>query len=192
MRTSYRSRLQIAQESARIIAEEGINDYHAAKQKAAAKLHISCSVVLPSNEEIDQALTEYHKIYRASEQQYYINFLRTVSLDAMRFFEAFSPRLVGGALDGNAGQFSPITLHLFPESPEDIMLSLMQYNIPFTESSHEVVDSKGKKHFFPAFNFLFQETPIELKLFSPSNLRQTTKTLHHASIDTIKALIQDT
>lgn len=191
MQTSFRSRLQVAQESARIIVEEGVSDYHAAKQKAVARLHMNYAAVLPSNHEIDQALTEYHKIYRASEQRAYIDFLRSVALKAMRYLDVFSPRLVGAVLDGNAGKFSSITLHLFPESPEDVMISLMRSGIPFAEASHEVIDSRGNKDTFPAFNFIFDETPIELKIFSPSNLRQTPKTLRRASIASIEALIQN-
>ena len=53
-------RLQIAQEAARIIAEQGIEDYLQAKRKAAERFGACDKAVLPKNAEIEAAEFKIH------------------------------------------------------------------------------------------------------------------------------------
>jgi hypothetical protein len=171
MSTKDRLRLRIAQEAARIMAEEGVHDYLPAKQKAAARLGIAASGNLPRNEDIDAALNEYHRLYRAHVQPQHIVRLRTLALEAMRFLREFSPRLVGSVLEGSAGEFSPITLHLFPEAPEDVIRKLMDGKIPFSEKSALLPTGSGRTTAYPALCFLVDGVEVHLVLV-PIGLRQ--------------------
>ncbi|MCI0516228.1 MAG: hypothetical protein L0Y45_00180, partial [Woeseiaceae bacterium] len=54
-----RARLVLAQEAARIIAEQGIADFRLAKTKAAERLGMRDHGSLPGNAEIDRALGEH-------------------------------------------------------------------------------------------------------------------------------------
>lgn len=168
MRARDRLRLRIAQEAARIMAEEGVHDRLPAKQKAAARLGIADARQLPRNEEIDQALEEYHRLYRADVQQRHIVRLRRLALEAMRFFKEFSPRLVGGVLEGKAGEFSPITLRLFPDSPEDAMRKLMDAGIPFTETTASLSANPNRAALdYPGLCFWVDGVAVELALLPP-------------------------
>ncbi|CAL1240730.1 hypothetical protein [Candidatus Methylocalor cossyra] len=167
MQSKDRIRVRIAQEAARVMAEEGVREYFAAKQKAAARLGVGDARSLPRNEEIDWALEEYHRLYRPHRQPRHIVRLRKLALEAMRFLGSFSPRLVGGVLDGNAGEFSPITLHLFPETPEDVLRKLMENGIPFTEKSVTVPVGANRPAVYPALCFLVDDVEIELVLLPP-------------------------
>jgi hypothetical protein len=60
------ARIIIANRAAEIIMEDGITDYHFAKKKAAKYLGYQSSDFLPSNDEIDNALKEYQKIYQVN------------------------------------------------------------------------------------------------------------------------------
>lgn len=185
---------RIAQEAARIIVEEGIHDYFPAKQKAAARLGVASTHNLPRNEEIDQALDEYHRIYRAGVQPGHIVRLRKLALEAMRFLKAFSPRLVGGVLEGYAGEFSPITLHLFPEAPEDVMRVLLDGRIPFSQASGSLPGSANRMVDYPALSFLVDGVEVQLVLL-PMALKQQRlvrkeRGLARGDLDAVEALVR--
>src|SRR5690606_40456469 len=61
-----RARHVLAQEAARIIVEQGIQDYRAAKIKAAERLGMSARGVLPGNSEIERAVGEHLQLDRKS------------------------------------------------------------------------------------------------------------------------------
>ncbi|MGZ8215707.1 hypothetical protein [Methylomagnum sp.] len=187
-------KLRIAQEAARIIAEEGIHDYLPAKQKAAARLGIASTHSLPRNEEIEQALDEYHRIYRADVQPRHIVRLRKLALEAMRFLKRFSPRLVGGVLEGYAGEFSPITLHLFPEAPEDVMRALMDGRIPFSQTSASLPGNANRMTDYPALSFFADGVAVELVLL-PTELKQQRlarkeRGLSRGDLEAVEALVR--
>lgn len=166
-----RIRRRIAVEAARLMVEEGLHEYLAAKQKAAVRLGIADTRALPRNEEIDQALSEYHRIYRAEVQPRHIARLRTLALEAMHFLAAFSPRLAGGVLDGSAGEFSPITLHLSTDQPEAVIQRLLEHGIRFEEKSVCLSAGQNRSETWPALSFLADGVRIELVLL-PENAKQ--------------------
>ena len=60
---SLELREQLAQEAARLMAENGIEDFGLAKRKAAERLGISHAGVLPSNSRIQECLAERQRIF---------------------------------------------------------------------------------------------------------------------------------
>jgi hypothetical protein len=193
MHPKDKTRWLIAQEAARIMAEEGIHDFLPAKQKAAARLGVSNSRGLPRNEEVELALEEHHRLYRAHIQPQHIARLRTLALEAMRFLSGFAPRLVGGVLDGSAGEFSPITLHLFPEAPEDVIRKLMDGRIPFEERSVSVAVGANRNAVYPGLDFFVDGTRIELWLLPPElkqqRMARRDKAAPKGSIQDVEALV---
>jgi hypothetical protein len=189
-------RQRIAQECARIITEEGLTDYMAAKQKAVQRLRLQWNGSMPRNEEIDDALAEYHRLYRPAVQSLHIKRLRTVAVDLMQFLHNFSPRLVGTVLNGNAGPFCPITLHLFAQAPEDVLITLMDGQIPFTEQSHESLSrNRSATAHYPAVHFIFAGTNIILKLFPLDLLhsipKKNGKEIASAALPAVRSLIDE-
>ena len=56
-------RRALAQEAARVMAQQGIGDFLQAKRKAAAKLGVHDAAVLPKNTEIEAALRDYQRLF---------------------------------------------------------------------------------------------------------------------------------
>jgi hypothetical protein len=178
------------------MAEEGINDYLPAKNKAAARLGIANSRSLPRNEEIDQALEEYHRLYRAEAQPLHITQLRKLALEAMRFLEEFSPRLTGGVLDGSASKYSPIILYVYPETPEDIIKKLADARIPFKERSFSFNLGHKRGLTYPALDFFVDGFRVELAVLPPElkgqRINRKEKTIPGGSLQDVEKLINDT
>src|SRR5690606_18320809 len=102
-------RRALAQEAARIMSEQGIDDYGLAKRKAAERLGATDIAVLPKNTEIEAALTTHHRLFESRTHSSALNDLRETALQAMRLLERFEPRLVGPVLSGTASAYSEIT-----------------------------------------------------------------------------------
>src|ERR1700757_5313725 len=99
-------RRHLAYIAARMMAEDGIADYGAAKVKAARQAGLSDANLLPDNQEIEEALREYQGLYQKEERPAQLRHLREVAVRAMRELEAFRPALVGSVLSGTAGMYS--------------------------------------------------------------------------------------
>ena len=168
MERGDRLRRLIAQEAARILAEEGVHDPQAAKRKAAARLGAPNTRDLPRAEEIEAALNEHHRLFRSKEQAERIARLRRLALEAMRFLEEFTPWLVGGVWEGVAGRGSPIRLHLFPHTPEDVIRKLLHARIPYEESAGQLPFEGERGEAYPLLVFLVDENLVELLLLPPA------------------------
>ena len=124
-------RARIAAAAARIMAEDGIDDFALAKRKAARRLGAADTEALPANEEIEAELRAYRALYQAEEHPERIAELRWIALQAMRELERFRPYLTGPVLTGIAGHYAQIDLQLFPESAKEVELFLLERNIPY-------------------------------------------------------------
>ena len=124
-------RARIAAAAARIMAEDGIDDFALAKRKAARQLGAAETEALPGNDEIEEELRAYRELYQAEEHPQRIAELRGIALDAMRALEQFHPYLTGPVLKGTAGPYAEIDLQLFPESSKEVEMFLLERNIPF-------------------------------------------------------------
>lgn len=171
-RDDNRLRTLIAQECARIMVEEGVKDFLVAKRKAVARLGVSSKALLPGNIEIEQALMEYQRLFKASQQPAQLRTLREAAVKAMRFFASFRPRLVGPVLAGTAGPYSEVNLHLFADTPEEVVLFLMEHNIPFETSERRFRVGSGEYASFPLFSFAAGEVNIDLVVFPREAERQ--------------------
>ena len=176
-------RQMIAQQAARMMAEDGINDFAYAKKKAGRQLGISESSVLPSNAEIEDEIRLYHNIYNADEQPLELAKLRKAALMTMQLFERFNPHLTGSVLDGTAGKFSQTNIHLFADSAKDVEMFLLNQQIPFesSEKSYRVSDkpSKDKKEkvrkTVPVFTLETELGLQKLSVFDVDDMRVAVK-----------------
>ena len=176
-------RQMIAQQAARMMAEDGINDFAYAKKKAGRQLGISESSVLPSNAEIEDEIRLYHEIYNADEQPQELEKLRKTALITMQLFAKFNPHLTGSVLDGTAGKFSQTNIHLFADSAKDVEIFLLSQQIPFdsSEKSYRVSDkpSKDKKEkvrkTVPVFTLETELGLQKLSVFDVDDMRVAVK-----------------
>ncbi len=126
-------RAEIAAAAASLIAEEGL-DYANAKRKAIERIagkkhHRLQREILPSNEEIEEAVREYQKIFQADSQPLRLRLLREKALALMRLLADFSPMLTGAVANGTASEHSDIHLHCFAPSAKELGVFLMNQGL---------------------------------------------------------------
>jgi hypothetical protein len=131
-------RRHIAYIAARMMAEDGVTDYHAAKLKAARQAGLTDSHLLPDNSEIEEALREYQELYQKDEQPAHLRRLREVAVKVMRDFDSFRPALVGSVLSGTAGQFSDVNLQVFTDDTKALTMFLLNRRYRFEEGSRRM------------------------------------------------------
>lgn len=118
-------RARIAQLAARLIAEDGLDDYGAAKRKAARQLGALETRNLPDNIELEAALRTYQALYQADEQPRHLARLREAAARMMRSLARFDPHLTGAVLAGTAGRHTHVELHLFADDGKEVELFLL-------------------------------------------------------------------
>lgn len=189
-------RLRLAQEAAQILLQNGSRDYYAAKHKAALHLGAEDTRNMPSNTEIESALQEYQRIFRADTQPVELRRLREAALHAMQFFRDFNPRLVGSVLRGTADEHSVVTLHVIAATVEEIDLFLLQHNIPFEMGEKRVRFQTDVIQNLPVYRFIAEEVPIEMVIFPQDGPRQPplspldSKPMPRADIRALEKLLQ--
>jgi hypothetical protein len=163
----------LANEAARLIAEDGVRDYLQAKRKAALRFGVSeRDAGFPTNQEIEAAVVEYQRLFHADRQPHELRALRAAALQAMRLFGEFQPRLVGPVLHGNASRHSIVQLHLFADAPERIVMYLIDREIPFETADRRFKSVNGTQQDFPAYRFVAGDVAIEAVVFPPEGMRQ--------------------
>ena len=181
-----RNHIRIAQLSARLIVEEGIDNYAVAKRKASERLGLDWRKFLPDDDSVTAALQEYHRIFRFQQQDEFIHHLRMTALQAMEFLGMFSPRLIGTVLEGTAGEHNPIILNLYPDTPEEVIWKLVETNVRFREAPDLVIRCHGKKMEIPVLTFQWNTRLIEVRLYLPHARKQIARNAVPSA--TIKAL----
>jgi hypothetical protein len=165
-------RQRICQEAARIMAEEGVRDYHAAKRRAAGRLNWPQDKHLPSNQEIERALTDYLRLFQGRHLDERTRQLRRHALEAMRFLARFEPRLVGALLSGTVTTGSAVELHLTADTPEEVGFFLADHHIPHEQFSHRLRFGGDRVENTPAFRFAADGVAIELTVLTSTTVRE--------------------
>ncbi len=171
-KSNNRIRQAIANEAARIMVQEQQPNLGIAKRKAASRLGVTSETNLPSNMEVEKALSDYQSLFYPQKQQTYILHLLRQAHDAMCFFKSFKPFLVGRIISGTALPDAPITLHLFVETVETIMQFLMEHAIPYQETEQKIKYSKESSKVTPCYEITFAEQEFRLMIFSLVERRQ--------------------
>jgi hypothetical protein len=163
----------LAQETARILAEEGVHDFRFAKYKAAERLGFDArSLHLPTNLEVEKALVSHQRLFKANSQPLHIRRLRETAREVMRMFNGFDIRLVGSVLAGTASDHAVIYLHIFSDVPEQVAIFLMEKHIPYRLSARKLKSGAGVQREYPVFAFIAGNTPIELTVFNVDGIRE--------------------
>lgn len=168
-------RARIAAAAARIMAEDGVDDFALAKRKAARQLGAADTESMPANDEIEAELRAYRALYQPQEHASRIDELRRVALDAMRALARFNPYLTGPVLKGTAGPYAEVELQLFPESAKELEIFLLERRLSY--STHEGRRFSGDRaHAMSVFTLEWRSTPLKLSVFDPRDERVALKT----------------
>ena len=165
-------RLALAQEAARIMAEQGIDDYLLAKRKAAERLGATDIAVLPKNTEIEAALHAHQRLFEADRHSSVLEDARRTALQAMKLLKQFEPRLVGPVLSGTASSHSEINLHLFAEGAESVALHLMENGIPHELAERRFRYEPDRLVSYPVVRFVAGNREIDAVIFPLNGIRQ--------------------
>ena len=128
-RPSHGARASIANAAARLMAEDGITDFHLAKKKAARQLGLPDHVAFPDNAEVEAELRAYRSLYQGEEHAELLLALRSTALDLLDLLAPFHPYLTGSVLEGTAGEHSRIDILLFPDSAKEVEIYLLNRGI---------------------------------------------------------------
>ena len=167
-----RARQMLAQEAARIIVEQGIQDFRLAKTKAAERLGLSGRGSLPGNSEIQDAVSEHLKLFGRESHLNLLQMMRRAALSAMDILSPFSPRLVGPVLNGTAAANSAVNLHVFSDTPELIAMKLDEQQMSYKAYERRLKSRRDQAETFAGFRFLHDESSIEATVFPVDGMRQ--------------------
>ncbi len=167
-------RERIAHLAARIMAEDGIDDFGYAKRKAARQAGTQDARAMPDNEEIVRALSAYRALYHQGRHEPLITELRRQALELMRCLSRFNPYLVGPVLSGVAGKHSGIDLHLFAESAKEFELFLLNQGIRYKPAQVRLFLNDAER-LVPAYSFEHDAIEIRTIVLDARDLRQSVK-----------------
>ena len=187
-------RARIAAVAARIMAEDGIEDFAMAKRKAARQLGAGDTRFLPNNDEIEAELRVYQSLYQGEEQRERLHYLRRQALAAMEQLVDFKPYLTGPVLKGTAGRYADIDLQVFADSGKELEIFLLNRNIPY-ETSESRYYSGNQARAVSVLSLDWRGTPVRVAVYWPDDERRSVKTsplgrpLERAGLDAVRTLV---
>jgi len=190
-------RRALAQEAARIMSEQGIDDYGLAKRKAAERFGATDIAVLPKNTEIEAALADHQRLFESNTHSSTLDDLRRTALKAMRLLKRFEPRLVGPVLSGTASAHSEVNLHVFADAPESVALHLMDNGIPHRMMERRLRYEPDRLVPYPVVRFVAGHREIEAIVFPVNGIRQSPSSpvdgrpMRRANAEELEALLTD-
>lgn len=180
----HQLRQMVAQQAARLMAEEGISDYAYAKRKAGRQFGVVDANCLPTNSEIEEEIKLFHEIYHSEDQPEALRQLRSDALVVMQMLDRFHPHLTGTVLDGTAGRYAETHIHLFADSLKDVEIFLLNKQVPYdtdqksyrTTNDRRSTDKKGgDRKKVPVFTLEGPNGFIKLSVFDMDDMRIPTK-----------------
>jgi hypothetical protein len=190
-------RNRIAYLAARLMAQDGIEDYGLAKRKAMRQVGAAEMQQLPTNEEIDEALRAYRQLYHKEEHRWQLQRLREKALHAMRELAQFNPYLTGSVLSGSAGKYADIDLQLFTDNPKSLELYLIDRRIAYRTAQCRIYAGEELRT-VPVYIVNDGNIDIQLTVLSPRELRAPLRTrpdgraIERAKTQAVEALLAQT
>ena len=186
------ARREIAGAAARLMAEDGIDDFGYAKRKAARQLGLPEIGALPTNTEVEAELRTYLALYQSEEQPALLKELRGVAIAAMRFLADFNPYLTGPVLDGTAGRYAEVELELFAESAKEVEIFLINHNIRY---EHGRIPQGPGELPEAVLHLDWDATPLRLNIYSElaersKRTNRAGKVRDHARIGIVMSLLE--
>ena len=196
-RTRNDERSRIAHLAARLMTEDGIEDYAAAKRKAARQAGVADARQLPTNEEVDEALRVYQTLYVGDAHHERLRELRGQAVEVMRELERFNPYLTGSVLSGNAGKYADINIQLYTDSAKSVEIFLIDNDIPYQAGQRRVFCG-DEQRMVPAFTIDDDGVEVDLLVLARDDLRHPVRTtpegkpMERARLSAVEALLETT
>jgi len=164
-----KSTARIAAETARIMVEEGVHNRNRAIEKAVKRLGMKASCQLPNSGQIDDAIRDRQQLFNQVRHGQTLRIRREIAQEALNFLSAYQPRLIGSTLDGSCHSHSPISLYLFPDCVENVVIDLINAKIEFTQQELKTILADKTPYRHPKLEFLVDDICVELYLIAGKN-----------------------
>ena len=165
-------RRAIAAEAARIMYTQSQFNYLVAKQKAIQRLGINARTTMPSNAEVESALRAYQGIYGSKQRVDSLQRMREIALQVMRSLDSFNPRLTGPVLEGTANENARITLQVFNDPPDTVVMHLIEAGQIYRSEQRNIRWYNGSHRQVQLLVTDAEDLEIELMLLNSLDLRQ--------------------
>jgi hypothetical protein len=172
-------RQNLACEAARLMYEEGVDQYFNAKRLAAKRILGRGGEKkmryrpqdLPSNGEIKESLLQIVQFTEGELSQQRLFAMRAIAFETMIALKSFHPRLIGSVSTGHVRRGSDIDIHVFTDNVEEIEEHLHQLGWRFKTKRVTIHIADGYKDYMHIHcGHIF---PIELTVYSYYELRVT-------------------
>ncbi|MCP4701247.1 MAG: nucleotidyltransferase [Gammaproteobacteria bacterium] len=175
------SRETLAREAARLMYEEGVNQYFDAKRLAAKRIFGRSGgrkmryrpQDLPSNGEIQEKLVELAGFHEGTQRLQRLFAMRVIALETMLALAAFRPGLIGSVSTGSVRRNSDIDIHVFTDDLEAIEVCLHELGWRFETKQVTVRASNQFKDY--THIYCKREFPIELSVYPEQEIRTTSR-----------------
>lgn len=187
-------RSRIAHLAARLMAEDGIEDYATAKRKAARQAGAPDTRQLPTNDEVDAALRMHQALYQAEEHPRRLLALRRKAAAAMTALARFDPHLTGSVLSGSAGKYADINLQLYTDNAKAVEMFLIDGEIDYRPGQMRLYVGQEQRT-LPVFTLDDTGTEVQLVVFDADDLRAAVrstpegKPMERARLAAVAALV---
>lgn len=164
----------LAEQAARYMNEFSIDDPRTALRRVLARQGTGPSDrrQWPESDEILAALRDYQRLFRGEEQSAHLHTRREAAIEAMRFFAAFRPYLVGTTLEGTADAHSAVQLHLHNDDPDAVLLFLQEQGIKHRIDERRIHLDTQRIAFVPHISFDADDIGFELWVLPALSQRQ--------------------
>ena len=169
--TKKRFKKILAQESAKIIVSQGIENFSDAKIKAAKKLNIENLGCLPSNYEIEKSLKEHYQLFVPEIHADYIKLMREAAIEIMNLFIDFQTYVVGPVVSGTASS-SSINIHLSSEDIYDVTQILDKNEMKYKLFDKKIKFNKKVNKVFCGLSLLYRKMVVEIVIFNSKDIKQ--------------------
>lgn len=122
--------------AARLIVEQG-EEYGPAKRKAAKQLGRASlrPAELPSNEDIEDEVREYLRIFHSDTQPGELQHLREIALLWMKRLQEFEPHCTGAVWHGTATRLNDIWINLFCDDGKAAEIAMINAGVDYDVGS---------------------------------------------------------
>jgi hypothetical protein len=188
-------RARIAATAARLMAEDGVDDFALAKRKAARQLGASDTQSLPANDEVEAELMAYQSLYQGDEQRERVRELRVIALAAMQALNEFRPYLAGAVLKGTAGRYADIDLQLYTDDLKSLELFFLNRNIDYDVAERRAGNDDTRP--MEVLRLEWEGVPVRLSIYPSNDERRTLKAspearpIERANLNAVAELVEN-
>lgn len=185
----------LTREAARLMYEEGVDQYLDAKRMAAKRILGKVTKLLPSNGEIADELYRISCFHQADTHQSTLFEMRLLALDIMDELDPFTPRLIGSVSTGRIRKGSDIDIHVFCDYLEILYRHLDE--LGWRYESRQICIQRNSRPVEYTHVYLEQEYPVELSVYPFNDIRITGrsstdgKPINRISVSQLRVMIEE-